>query len=138
MPRLSLQERHEAIGMLRSMNASDVARHFHVSHTTIYRLQERINVTGSAVDRRRTGRPRVTSAAEDRHIRATHLRQRFRSASRTALEWHGTNDISRYTVCRRLREQGIRCRRPCKKKHLTVINQVRRLQFARDKVRWIQ
>ena len=138
MPRLSLRERYEAVGMLRSMKANDVARHFRVSHTTIYRLQERVNVSGTANDRRRTGRPRVTSTAEDRHIRISHLRQRFKSASSTARDWDGENDISRFTVGRRLREQGIRCRRPSKKKHLTDINQVRRLQFGREKVRWTQ
>ena len=114
MPRLSLQERHEAVGMLRSMTAAAVARHFGVSRSTISRLQGRLVTTGSVADGRRSGRPRVTTAAQDRRIRTTHLRNRFKSASSTAREWDG-DDISRHTVGRRLREEGIKCRRPCKK-----------------------
>ena len=95
------------------MTAAAVARHFGVSRSTISRLQGRLVTTGSVADGRRSGRPRVTTAAQDRRIRTTHLRNRFKSDSSTAREW---DDISRHTVGRRLREEGIRCRRPCKKK----------------------
>ena len=56
---------------------------------SIYRLQERINVTGSAGDRSHTVSLRFTSASEDCHIRTSHLCQRFKSASSTAREWEG-------------------------------------------------
>ena len=86
MPRLSLQERHEAVGMLRSMTAAAVARHFGVSRSTISRLQGRLGTTGSMAEGGRSGRPRVTTAAQDRRIRTTHLRNRFKSASSTVRE----------------------------------------------------
>ena len=134
---LSLQERHEAVGMLRSMTAAAVARHFGVSRSTFSRLQDRLVTTGSVVDRRRSGRPLVTIAAEDRRIRTTHLRERFKSASSTAREWDG-GDVSRLTIGRRLRQGGIKCRLPCKKKFISNINRVERLRFATGKLGWTQ
>ena len=85
------------------MTAAAVARHFGVSRSTFSRLQDRLVTTGSVVDRRRSGRPLVTIAAEDRRIRTTHLRERFKSASSTAREWDG-GDVSRLTIGRRLRQ----------------------------------
>ena len=95
MPRLSNYERHEALGMLRAMPAADVANHFQVHKSTIHRIAQRFNQTGAVADRERSGRPRATSAIEDRHIRTTHLRRRFKSAASTSRDWNGVNDISR-------------------------------------------
>ena len=120
------------------MPVAAVSRYFGVSRSTISRLQGRLATTGSVADRSPTGRPLETSASEDRHIRTTHLRRQFKSASSTAREWVGSNDIGRHTVSRRLREVGLRCRRPCKKKFLSDNNKVTRLAFARKKVRWTQ
>ena len=140
MPRLSLQERHEAVGMLRSMTAAAVARHFGVNRSTFSRLHDRLVTdvtTGSVVDRRRSGRPLVTIAAEDRRIRTTHLKERFKSVSSTAREWDG-GDVSRLTIGRGLRQGGIKCRLPCKKKFISNINRVERLRFATGKLGWTQ
>ena len=46
--------------------------------------------------------------------------------------------VSRHTVGRRLRQEGIKCRRPSKKKFISDINRVERLRFATGKVRWTQ
>ena len=89
MPRMSKRERYEAIGMLRNMSINDVASFFNVDRTTISRLKVKTMQTGDVVDLRRSGRPRKTSAAEDRHIRTMHLRDRFKSASETARDWRG-------------------------------------------------
>ena len=138
MPRLSEAQRHEAVGMLRSMAATDVARFFNVHKSTIHRLSQRLAQSGTVSDRRRSGRPRVTSVAEDRHIRTTHLRERFTTASETSRRWNGRNNVSRYTVARRLHAFGIQSRRPAKKKHLTRQHVAARLAFARRYVRWTQ
>ena len=111
MPRLSEAQRHEAVGMLRSMAATNVARFFNVHKSTIHRLSQRLAQSGTVSDRRRSGRPRVTSVAEDRHIRTTHLRERFTTASETSRRWNGRNNVSRYTVARRLHAFGIQSRR---------------------------
>ena len=130
-----MQEKHEAVGMLHSMTAAAFTRHFGVSRSTISRLQGRLVTTGSVADGRRSGRPRLTTATQDRGVRTTRLRNRLKSGSSTAREWDG-NDISRHTVGRRLREEGIKCCRPCKKKFISDINGVERLRYATGKVRW--
>lgn len=46
----------------------------------------------------RSGRPRVTTAAQDRFIRLQHLRERFRTTTSTALSIPGGRRISDQTV----------------------------------------
>ena len=63
---------------------SQVARHFGCHYLTILCLQQRIAATGNAADRRRPGRKRATTPAQDRHIHSLHLQDRFRTSIRTA------------------------------------------------------
>ncbi|MES9901740.1 MAG: helix-turn-helix domain-containing protein [Sedimenticola sp.] len=85
MPRLSENERNQAIGMLAGgMSARTVARRFGCCRKTIDRLAGRYQATGAVHDRQRPGRPRVTTARADRYITLTHLRQRRLAATVTA------------------------------------------------------
>jgi transposase len=59
-------------------------RHFNVSRMTIYRLMIRLRDTCNTSDRSRSGRPRVTTLRQDRHIQCIHLRNRFVTAVHTA------------------------------------------------------
>ena len=87
MPRLSLGDHEHALGQLQSGRyAEDVALDFGCHISTIYPLVERERDTGTSDDRRRSGRPRVTSDRQDRYICLTHLRQRNRPATATARE----------------------------------------------------
>ena len=63
--RMSNRQRYEAMGMLRNISVNDVAAHFNVNRTTIFRLQRR---ESDVVDLQRSGRPYKTTAAEDRLI----------------------------------------------------------------------
>ena len=116
MPRLNEAQRHEAIGMLRAMPVIDVANHFNCHRATIHKLKSRYQTTGHVGDLPRTGRPRVTTDAEDRRIRISHLRNRFKTASNTAREWQ--RNVSRQTVSRRLKDYGLFCRRPAREKQI--------------------
>ena len=115
MPRLDDAHRHRAIGMLQAgMPAQRVAAALGCHNTTIYRLQQRVAVTGSVADRPRPGPVRVTTPRQDRAIRHSHLQDRFQTAASTArvtIGQHG-RPISRQTVMRRLSDGHIRCRRP--------------------------
>ncbi|XP_076341617.1 uncharacterized protein LOC143242170 isoform X2 [Tachypleus tridentatus] len=53
-------------------------------HTTIKRLWNRHQQHGSTRDRPRSGRPRVTTPAQDHYIRLRHLRDRTTTATSTA------------------------------------------------------
>ena len=85
MPRLSQDERHQAIGMLAAgPHGEDVARRFNVQSSTITRFRRRYKTVGSVSDRPRSGQPRVTTPTYDRQIRLVHLRNRLRLATLTA------------------------------------------------------
>ena len=87
MPRLPRESRDQAMGMLMAgMSEAAVARHFGVARSTVNRLRKRHYQTGSTRDRPRPGQPRVTTAAQDRYIRLTHLRKKFQTAVETAAQ----------------------------------------------------
>ena len=86
----------------------------------------------------RSGRPRVTTAAEDRAIRTVHLRRRFQTAAATSRQWVGGHVISRHTVRRRLKDEGISCKRPMNKDGLQPRHRASRLAWATHQVRWTQ
>ena len=70
MPRLYNDERNQArsVGMLNArMSATVVSRHFGCTQKTIEHLRGRFRVTGNIADRPPSGRPRVTTAADDRY-----------------------------------------------------------------------
>ena len=122
MVRLLQEQRNEAVQMLlRGTSQAVLARNFQVSRSTITRLYQRLRQTGTTNDRPRSGRPRVTSRRQDRYMRLTHLRNRFRTAVETALvkpETHN-NRISPDTVKNPLREFGLRPRWSYVGVHLT-------------------
>ena len=132
MPRLTNDQRNNAIGRLQQgATQAAVARHFNVSRATINRLWIRHNATGSVADRPRSGRPRVTTPAQDRFIRLQHLRDRFQTATTTAANIPGLRRVSSQTIRNRLRSQGIFARRPVRRNILTQRHRAARLQWCR-------
>ena len=115
MPRLNKYQKQIAIGMLEAgLHHVDVAEHLGVSCGTITRLAARYRVRGIVDDISRSGRPRVTTPVQDRHILTSQLRYRFLPATSTAVVTPGReNDrISAETVRSRLADYGIRARYP--------------------------
>lgn len=115
MPRIPKPLRERALGMLDAgMSAVDVAAAVGASAQAVRNLRRRFRQTGSTDDLPRSGRPRVTTRAQDRYILNQHLRNRFLTATRTAAATPGThnNRISAQTVRNRLAENGLRGRRP--------------------------
>ena len=73
--------RLRAIGMLEAgMRQVQVARRLGVSQSVISRLRTRLVQTNSTLDRRRSGRPRSTSQAQDQFLYTSVLRSRSVSA----------------------------------------------------------
>lgn len=139
MPRLSCADRNRAIGLMEAgVSCREVARRMNCASSTITRLLQRHAATNCTDDRRRSGRPRVTTPGQDRHIRLQHLRDRFRTAVQTATETPGIHNprISRMTVTRRLHEHNLHARRPYRAPLLTPQHRQRRLQWARQHLRW--
>ena len=130
MVRLTDVQRGRAIALLmQDQRQKQVANHFGVNVSTIERLVRRLRETGHLADRPRSGRPRVTSRRQDRTIRLAHLRNRHLTATETALNTVGTHNrqISPKTVGSRLREIGLRARRPYVGLPLTQARRLRRM-----------
>ena len=103
MPRLNKNQRLIAIGMLEAgLNRIDVAEHLGVSYGTITRLAARYRVRVTVDDPSRSGRPRATTPVQGRHIRTSHLCDRFLPTISTAVVTQGREN--------RLAEYGIRAR----------------------------
>ena len=139
MPRLTENERLRIIGMLEAgMTQNDIAQRFNVHRNTIQSLARRYRQYGTTRDRPRSGRPRVTSHQQDNYIRLTHLRNRFQTASLTSRNIPGLRNIHPRTVRNRLREHGIRPRRPAIRPVLQQRHRQARLAWCRRHIRYTQ
>lgn len=137
MTRLSPDERGRALGLLEAnYSARAIARRMNCHHRTITNLAERYQRTNSSRDRPRSGRPRVTTRRDDRHIERDHLRDRHLPAAQTADTFPGPNGVASRTVRRRLRTAGLHSRRPYVGPQLTPQHRQRRLQWAQQHLRW--
>jgi len=88
---VKLGQRNRALGKLEAgMAVTHVARNIGVSHCTISRLRTKFNATGLLKDRPRTGRPRKTTANEDRYITLTSHHNRFASFQRITDHFYTT------------------------------------------------
>ena len=132
MVQLTDVQRGRAVALLmQGQKQQQVANHFGVNVSTTERLVRRLKETGRLADRPRSGRPRVTSRRRDRTIRLAHLRNRHFTATETALNTVGTHNrqISPKTVGSRLREIGLRARRPYIGLPLTQARRLRRMAW---------
>ena len=138
MPRVPpLHER--ALGMLQGgMRTADVARAIYFNARTVRRQRQLDRETGQTADRPRSGRPRVTTPAQEWYIRTSHLRDRYRMATTTARVTPGMHNhsISAQTVRNRLREAGLRACMPVVRQVLTRHHRQQRRLWAQTHRRW--
>ena len=105
MPRLNIDERNQAVGMLRGgASVREVSQAFQVHHTSIYRLLHRNQTTGTIADRPRSGTPRVTTSRQDRAIRRTHDRDRREKILGSLAKWFGKESTTEMIENTRNRE----------------------------------
>lgn len=115
-----------------------VGQRLGVSQSVISRLWNRYQELHSVHRRPGQGRRRSTSDVDDRYLRLSALRHRFSTARELQNELSratGTR-ISDQTVRNRLRESGLRSRRPVQVPRLTLRHKRNRMQFARAHRRW--
>lgn len=108
------------------------------AHTTISYVVRRFRETNDYSIRPRQGRPRVTTAIQDRYIRLRALRERFTTSRSILMQLTAVHDIqpSLDTVRRRLSEGNLHIRVPARGPALNADHRRNRLQFARDHVNW--
>ena len=86
MPRQNNDERNQALWMLiAGTSATVVSRQFGCTRKTIERLRRRFCVTENVADGPQSGRPRVTTAADDRYIVLQHLPNRLQQQPRESM-----------------------------------------------------
>ena len=108
------------------------------SKTTVHNALAKFKNSGSYSDNKRSGRPRKTTARDDRLIRrvAVHSPRSSSKKMRSALLAHGT-DVSCKTVKRRLtKDFGLKAFKPAKKPRLTPAMKLKRLNFAKKHINW--
>ena len=136
----ALKRSNDGINKILDSSCSfQVARHFGRRHSTIGNLWHQFQQTGTCnvSDLPRQSRGRVTTLQDDRYIRLTHLRDRFRSATVTARSTVGAHGhhISDQRVRNRLRASGIPPHRPYVGPILSARHRRARLAWARAHIR---
>uniref|UniRef100_A0A3B4CHW9 Transposase Tc1-like domain-containing protein n=1 Tax=Pygocentrus nattereri TaxID=42514 RepID=A0A3B4CHW9_PYGNA len=131
------KEKRVAIITLRNEGQSvqKIGKTLKVSPSAVAKTIKRYKETGSHEDHPRKGRPRVTSAAEDKFIRVTSLRNCRLTAAQgyqvNATQSSSSRHISRTTVKRSLHGK-IAARKPL----LRTSNKQKRLVWAKEHKEW--
>ena len=134
---LDENQRLHAIDMFQAVLGQNVvARHFGSHRKTILSLWRRLRQSGNTRDRRRSGRPSVTSRRQHKHIRLVHLGNRFQTSSLTARSIPGLRSISSRTVHNILREHNIRPRRPAIRPMMLPRQRAAKLTWCRRYLRF--
>ena len=120
------------------MRTADVARAINCNVRTVRPLRQSYRETGRTADRPRSGRLRVTTPAQDRYIRTSHLQDRYRMATAAARVTPGMHNpsFSAQTVRNRLREAGSRNCRPVIRQVLTRRHRQHRRLWAQTHRHW--
>ena len=125
MTRLNPATRNIAIGRLQAGESqNEVARTLNVNQSTIPRLWNIFQQTGSMNDRQRSGRPRIITPGQDRYIRVFLLRIEPLPHQQLQPEYLDCEESAHW-----LRQHGIRPRRPYFGAVLTPLHR-------RERVRW--
>ncbi|GFW26429.1 transposable element Tcb1 transposase [Trichonephila clavipes] len=119
---------------------TDVARVFDIAHSVVSRLWKSFKTTGMCSRRHGGGRVRSTTPAEDRYIVLSAKRNRRTTAQQVANQFLAASgkQISRKTVARRLRGEGLYARRPVVCVPLTRQHRTARLQWCREHHNWTE
>ena len=108
------------------------------SKTAVHQAIAKYQEDGSYTDRKRSGRPRVSTAREDNLMRRIVMRSPTSSMKKIKAELlRRGRKVSHMTVSRRLsKEFSLKSYKPAEKPRLTPAMKAKRLQFANNHQRW--
>ncbi|GFX21544.1 transposable element Tcb1 transposase [Trichonephila clavipes] len=117
---------------------TSVAAEFGINKSVVSRSWKAFQTTGTSVRKVGGGRPRTTTAGDDRYIILQAKRGRRQSASVIAqqLSTATGRQVSRFTMARRLHKGGLFARRPEHCLLLKVDHRRNRLQWCREHKNW--
>ena len=135
--RMSEALKWQIIGLLRAgLSFKEIARRTGRHCSTIGRLARKHAQTNDVKNRRPSGRPRVTSAREDRNLIRLARRYPFSSSPSLKRQWLPHRRFSNQTVRNRLKAAGLKSRRPIKRPKLTNNHKQLRLAWCRERIGW--
>ena len=115
----------------------EIARRLGISDNTVRSNLKKLEERGSMANLPKSGRPRSTSARDDRFLVRTCCRNRFLTAPELRMELARTGvDVHHSTVSRRLAAAGYNGRVARHKPRLTATHKARRLAWAQDHLAW--
>ena len=119
---------------------SQIGREFNLTSSVVCNLWKHFHDTGSVERKPGQGRPRATTAREDRHLSLLVRRNRGATASRLSRYLYAATGkrVSRVTVSKRLNERGLfaKRRRPTVCVLLTSTNWTARFAWCRQNRDW--
>ncbi|KAA0725409.1 hypothetical protein E1301_Tti010430 [Triplophysa tibetana] len=118
------------INRLKTRSTADVADTFNVSQRQVQRIK-RFEETGDVFDKSRSGRPRKTTAREDRLLAQKSKSNPFSTAAELHETWSPEVLVSTRTVCRILSQNGLHGRISAQKPALNKRQLKNRLAFAK-------
>ena len=139
MPQLSDFDKGRCVGYLEAGKSIRWTAHaLNVSKSTVERWWNRYRIEGHVRRREGSGRPRLTSPAQDRKLVVKIKRNRFSPVSRLSGEWVQAcgMSISVRTATRRAVMAGLSARRPAQRIPLSPTHKDRRKQWCLEHVSW--
>ncbi|GFW34010.1 transposable element Tcb2 transposase [Trichonephila clavipes] len=117
---------------------TSVAAEFGINKSVVSRAWKVFQTTGIAVRKVGGGRPRTTTAGDDRYIFLQVKRGRRQSTSIIAQQLSTAmgQQVWRFTVARRLHKGGLFARRPERCLPLKVDHRRHRLQWCKEHKKW--
>ena len=114
-----------------------IARQIGINQSQVSRLIAKYRITDDVTDRPRPGRPRRSSAADDRVLVRSAGHNPKAPLSNLRQQWQNLNvQASAKTVYRRLNEAGLKARRPRRRTFLTLDHRRNHVQGTANKLRW--
>jgi transposase len=120
------------------LSIRDIAAKGFGKKSGIANIIKRYATTGQTTPKKRSGRPRLSSARSDRILSRLATQGRFKGSRELAADWHASTgtSASSSTVRRRLIKDGLKSYRPVKKPLLTKFQRTRRLAYANAHRHW--
>ena len=116
----------------------EIARQYGISQGAVSKVLKRHAETGVPTSRPRPGRPKKTTARQDRLLTRMCTQGRTKSSNALKTEWQNATNVpvSRELVNKRLVSAGYYARRPLSKPLLQQRHRRQRLQWAREHHAW--
>ena len=120
------------------LSVREIALKLNFPKSTVWDAVKRFRENGSNTDRTRSGRPRITTIAEDNSLVLMSKRDRRKTAPEIRAQFNSChqNEISVDVVKKRLRSVGLNGRVAKRKPFLRKINKIKRMKWAQQHKNW--